>query len=108
MNEIKTMNMSKHFWWFLPSAIKIVMYENRPDMKYEQIVADETTNDETDDDAADDTPIDDDADEAPDDEDCNEVCLCSASVLSTKIKNICIQFNNYENDLIFNSKQIEA
>ena len=86
MNEIKTMNMSKHFWWFLPSAIKIVMYENRPDMKYEQIVADETTNDETDDDAADDTPIDDDADEAPDDEDCNEVCLCSASVLSTKIK----------------------
>ena len=65
------------------------MYESRPDMKYEQIVADETTNDETDDDAADDTPIDDDADDAPDDEDCNDVCLCSASVLSTKIENIC-------------------
>ena len=54
---------------------------------YEQIVADDAINDETEDDAADETPMDDDADEAPDDEDCNDVCLCSASVLSTEMRN---------------------
>ena len=49
-------------------------------MKYEQIVE----GDGTDDDDAVDTPIDDDTDDIPDDATCNELCLCNASVLSTK------------------------
>ena len=87
MSEIGTKIMSKLVEWCLPPAIKMERYEKRPDMKYEQIAADDFTNDETDDEDADDTPMDDDEDEAPDDEDCNDVCLCSASVLSTEIRN---------------------
>ena len=84
MNEIETKTMSKLVVCCLPPVVKMERFEKRTDMKYEQIVADDVTNDETDAEDADETPMDDDADEAPDDEDCNEVCLCSASVLSTE------------------------
>ena len=75
--------MSKLVEWCLPASVKIEICEKQTDIKYEWIVV----GDGTDDDAADDTPIDDESNDVPDDATCNELCLCNASVLSTKIEN---------------------
>ena len=57
------------------------MYDKQADMKHEQIFE----VDANDDDADATPPMDEETDDVPDDDTCNELCLCNASVLSTKI-----------------------